>query len=539
MKLVNFLKLFSLIIAAICTQSIAANESSLHEPSWQANYVRPEFFGDTERKEIDENSMDIDPFSDEISGFIIEMHHDNSASKLQLMADALIEYAAEQEMPLQKVISGSSSKILYLKKDVRTDNYKYYDQFGKIVTWLMINRQDSVVSVRPILGNKDAYPFDPEKVVWMEPVVVRKVNREIRSPESTIVDGFHIHVDYLPGQATKALALKERFKKEIINKGIIYSALDEYPEKANGPHVRAGWEIKFEKAGPTVFDRYGYALAWLLLNHQNIPVYSHPKTWIYGENEERLISHLDNSLYIGSPPELNQWFFFNPEVNPSGLYRWDAQLPLARTISSQESLSKQTQILNFWFGDELSDYPHIKSKMWFSKQREAKDKEFDKKILETYQKDIVLATMGMYNTWKNTPEGRLALIILLDQLPRNMFRGTPMAFAYDRLSLEIAKKGVEAGDDKKLGYAQRLFFYLPFSHSENLDDQRQGVELQAQLRDEVPEHLKEIFKEHHQMAELHLMTVEKFGRLSSRNQILERESTHEEKEYLNNPGYHF
>lgn len=506
---------------------ILASILLLTEPSWQSNYLRPDFF----ESQVVQKQQDIDPISDEVTGYLIEIHLESQ--KLQLISDAFLEYATKRDIPMYQIVSGNTSKIFYLKNDLA------YDKFGKILSWLMLNRQNSVVSMRPILKNQEAHPFDPDKAIWMEPIVVRKGNQQFRDPEKTVVDGFHIHVDYLPGQDKQAQHLKERFKKVITEQGIFYSALDDYPEKANGPHVRAGWEIKFEKAGPTVFDRYGYSLAWLLLNHGDIPVYSHPKTWVYGENEERLISHLDSALYIGATPELNQWFFFNPEVSTSGLFRWDSQLPLQRTVSAEARLAKQKQIIEFWFGNETTDYPHTQSKLWFSKQREAKNEEFDKLILNQFQKDLVLATMGAYDSWEKTPEGKLALIILLDQFPRNMFRGTPQAFAYDRLAIAIAKRGIQAGDDKKLKFAERLFFYLPFSHSENLADQIQGVTLQANLLKEVPDHLKEIFKVHHFMADLHRKTVEKFGRLSSRNALLGRESTPEEEAYLQDPQNHF
>lgn len=208
-------------------------------------------------------------------------------------------------------------------------------------------------------------------------------------------------------------------------------------------------------------------------------------------------------------------------------------------VTASEEMAKQNQILEFWFGNEQTEYPLEKSKLWFSKQRAARDAEFDKLILDSFQKDLVSAAQGFYNSWESTPQGRLALILLMDQFPRNMFRGTPGAFAFDHLSLAIAKRGIAAGDDQQLGYAERLFFYLPFSHSESLEDQNQGVTLQDQLKNDVPESLKTIFERHYYMAELHRKTVEKFGRLSSRNAILGRESTPEEKEFLKDPEHHF
>lgn len=526
--------LFIFLITGI---SIEASTIELNDPSWKTNYERPEFF-EGSGKNNSRKFMAIDPHSDEVSGYLIELHNERKVSKLDEVATAFLEYSQDRSIPVSRLLEGTSSHVFYLKNDKKLNNTYFYDLFGKVVTWFQLNRGECIVSIRPILKDQSSHLFDPEMVIWMESIVARKGQTGFRNPEETVVDGFHIHVDYLEGQEKQASLLKDSYRLSASQNGIIYSALDSYSEKVNGPHVRAGWEVKFEKAGATVFDRFGYSLAWLLLNHQDIPVYSHPKTWIYGENEERLISHLDSGLYIGTPPDLNQWFFFNPEVNLSGLYRWDSHLPHARKISTEESLAKQNQILKFWFGDDQSDYPVVESKLWFSKQNKAYA-EFDKYILDTYQKDLVLATIGAYKSWERTPKGRLALILLLDQFPRNMFRGSPMAFAYDKLALTIAKAGIDKGDDQKLNFAERLFFYLPFAHSENLDDQKQSVDLQNKLKNDVPEKLRDIFTEHFRMAQLHKITVEKFSRLSSRNTILERVSTSEELEFLKNPDHNF
>lgn len=528
------MKTILLYLSFIITCSVYSEEVA---PSWQSNYVHPELFGNS--APLNDDQLEINPYSAEVTGFLIELHNEANADELVKATQAFKSYVLSRQLPLEQIIDGHSSAIFYLRKKPERNLKTYYDQFGRVVSWFMLNHHDSIVSIRPILKDQTSHPFDPDRAIWMEPAMVRKGNRAFKEPEKTIIDGFHIHVDYLPGQQEKANVLKEAYKKRAAENGIIFSALDDYPEKVNGPHVRAGWEIKFEKAGATVFDRYGYSLAWLLLNHQDIPVYSHPKTWIFGENEERLISHLDSSLYIGATPLLNQWFFFNPEVNSSGLYRWDEHIPKYRKPTKELSSLKQAQILEFWFGNEKSDYPLEKSKLWFSKQKQAKNTEFDKLIRDTFQQDLVLGSIGAYQEWEKTPEGRLALIILLDQFPRNMFRGTPMAFAYDRIALALAKQGIEKGDDKKLTPAQRLFFYLPFIHSENLEDQNQGVALQEQLKEEVNVNLKEIFNEHYRMALLHREAVKIFGRLPSRNDILGRESTPEERSYLENPQRHF
>ena len=294
-------------------------------------------------------------------------------------------------------------------------------------------------------------------------------------------------------------------------------------------------KLNLKKTGSHVFDRYGLTLAWLTLNHGDLPIYSHAKTWVYGENEERLISHTDYSLYSGITPLLNQWFFYKPEEVNSGLYRWDSQLPRKKTVSKEESVAKQKEVLEFWFGDLEQGFPKEMSQQWFAQQDPGKTSPFDQEIRERFQKDIILATLGAYDDWKKTAQGKLALILLLDQFPRNIFRGTPQAFAYDKLSKEIAQNGLQEGQDLKLSFAERLFFYLPLEHSEDLNDQKHASSLIGQLAKEVPSQLKEDFKEHYRMAIMHQKAIENYGRFPWRNSILNRKSSPKEEIYLSNP----
>ena len=185
-------------------------------------------------------------------------------------------------------------------------------------------------------------------------------------------------------------------------------------------------------------------------------------------------------------------------------------------------------ILEFWFGkpDEV-DYGKSR-KVWFTK-----NPEFDDEVRSRFLNVHNQAAAGELNDWNATPQGCLALIILLDQFPRNMFRGQPQAFATDPQALAYARHAVTQGFDKELPKLQRWFVYLPFEHSENLADQRQCVELCEQLGDE-PE-----MREAIDYAYRHLRVIERFGRFPHRNQILGRETTPEEAEFLKQPGSSF
>ncbi|WP_445299428.1 MULTISPECIES: DUF924 family protein [unclassified Microcoleus] len=144
-----------------------------------------------------------------------------------------------------------------------------------------------------------------------------------------------------------------------------------------------------------------------------------------------------------------------------------------------------------------------------------------------------LAASGQLDSWHDSPENCLALILLLDQFPRNMFRGTPQAFATDSKALATAEYAVNNNFDPELLTVQKLFVYLPFQHSENLENQQKSVELFRQLSGE-PESDSLI-----EYAQQHLEIIERFGRFPHRNEILGRETTPEEAEFLRQPGSGF
>ena len=178
------------------------------------------------------------------------------------------------------------------------------------------------------------------------------------------------------------------------------------------------------------------------------------------------------------------------------------------------SLATPAQVLDFWFG--------AGPEKWFSK-----DDAFDAAIVDRFLPTYEAAAAGRLTDWEATPESALALLIVLDQFPRNMFRGSPRSFAADALALAVAKRAVARGFDRKLELPKRNFFYLPFEHSENLEDQERGVALSRQYADENT--LK--------YAELHADIIRRFGRFPHRNAILGRSTTPEERAFLDAGGF--
>ncbi|AFZ32522.1 protein of unknown function DUF924 [Gloeocapsa sp. PCC 7428] len=191
-------------------------------------------------------------------------------------------------------------------------------------------------------------------------------------------------------------------------------------------------------------------------------------------------------------------------------------------------MSQVDEILTFWFGQPNTAEYGKQRAFWFTKSAE-----FDREVRERFLSDYEQAAAHQLDAWQEAPRSCLALILLLDQMPRNIFRGTPQAFATDAAALAAAQHAVAQGFDRELLNVQRWFIYLPFEHSENLEHQRQCVELFASLKDD-PESASAI-----DYAQRHLAVIERFGRFPHRNKILNRESTPEEIEFLKQPGSSF
>jgi uncharacterized protein (DUF924 family) len=186
-------------------------------------------------------------------------------------------------------------------------------------------------------------------------------------------------------------------------------------------------------------------------------------------------------------------------------------------------------ILNFWFGDEFVDgFPlHSREALWFQSNRA-----IDQEIKAGFATDVERAAKGQLDHWQATPQGRLALIVLLDQFPRNIYRGTPHAFAYDSLASGFCKEGIELGHDAQLRPVERIFYYLPLEHSESLAMQELSVSLmQVMLDNAIPsQHTK--IQGFLNYALSHHDIIARFGRFPHRNSILGRDSTVAEIEFM-------
>ena len=193
-------------------------------------------------------------------------------------------------------------------------------------------------------------------------------------------------------------------------------------------------------------------------------------------------------------------------------------------------------VLHFWFGTqpETSHLDPAFSKRWWSK-----DEQVDNEITSRFQASVQAAVAGELSSWESSPPGVLALILLTDQFPRNMFRDTPAAFGYDSAALAWCLQGIENGRDQEVLPVQRVFWYLPLEHSESLDHQHTCVALMQRLAAESDEDSQAAFDFFVDYAIKHQAIIERFGRYPHRNRILGRDSTPEEIAFLQTPGSSF
>ena len=165
--------------------------------------------------------------------------------------------------------------------------------------------------------------------------------------------------------------------------------------------------------------------------------------------------------------------------------------------------------------------------IWFSE-----DPVFDHEIEKEFADDIARACSGELDHWGDDAHGRLALILLIDQFRRNIYRGSAKAFSKDRLALKLCVEGAMQKKDQGLTPIQRVFFYMPLQHAESRKVQAKSVELYQRLAQTVSPTLRETFMAIAEFAELHKDIVDQFGRFPHRNKLLNRENTPQEAEYL-------
>ena len=196
---------------------------------------------------------------------------------------------------------------------------------------------------------------------------------------------------------------------------------------------------------------------------------------------------------------------------------------------TDEDVARIDQILSFWFKEQALSAPQIDRRMdiWFGE-----DKEFDAAIKAEFEDDIERASQGQLDHWADEPRGRLALILLIDQFRRNVHRSTAKAFSHDKLALKLCVEGAMAKKDKGLTPIQKVFFYMPLQHAESAKVQAKSVELFNKLAESVSPTYQETFLTVAQFAELHKDIIDQFGRFPHRNELLGRDNTPEEDEYL-------
>jgi uncharacterized protein (DUF924 family) len=187
-------------------------------------------------------------------------------------------------------------------------------------------------------------------------------------------------------------------------------------------------------------------------------------------------------------------------------------------------------ILSFWFGelDQRGLCDPGQHQLWFRKSDDT-----DRRCRTGFGDQVAMALAGELDQWAQSDRGLMALVLLLDQFTRNIYRDTPAAFAGDSRALELAVAAINSGRHTRLPAIHGVFLYLPLEHSENMRDQDRCVALLTGLADEVG---IEQFQEFARYAEAHRQVIAQFGRFPHRNAILDRKSTETELAYLEKHG---
>jgi uncharacterized protein (DUF924 family) len=209
------------------------------------------------------------------------------------------------------------------------------------------------------------------------------------------------------------------------------------------------------------------------------------------------------------------------------------------------------RIREFWFGKSLTGslpgQGEIASRalalsrrasLWFEANPQLMGQQ-DELIRVQFQGLVERGGRGELAAWADSPRRRLSLIILLDQFPRHIYRGTPRAFAYDQDALALTLSGMQSAADGALNLIERLFFYMPLQHAESTEVQDESVSAYRRLVAESPAEMRSTFEGSLQYAEEHRAVIRQFGRFPHRNGLLGRENTPEEEVYLKKAGDRF
>jgi uncharacterized protein (DUF924 family) len=205
-------------------------------------------------------------------------------------------------------------------------------------------------------------------------------------------------------------------------------------------------------------------------------------------------------------------------------------------------VDRAAEILGYWFGDWDDDTPVDPKSPRFARWFGGQNPDLDREIRERFEDDHLRAARGDLRAWEESPRGATALVILLDQFPRNMYRGTPHAFATDPLARAVTERALAAGRDQAVPLLYRQFLYLPLMHAEDLGAHERCVTLFAELASLAKERSPGnagFLASAVDYARRHRDIVARFGRFPHRNAILARTSTPEEAEFLKQPGSSF
>ena len=198
-------------------------------------------------------------------------------------------------------------------------------------------------------------------------------------------------------------------------------------------------------------------------------------------------------------------------------------------VTTQNDLEEQHRILTFWFGEDPSSPELVKQrqKIWYTG-----GEKIDQTIRENFNEVYEHAANETLLHWAETARGALALVILLDQFSRNLFRGTSGAFAQDPMARAVAKRALNLGLDREISIPGRIFLLHPFHHSEELVDQLFGSDRLRDLIDEGHDEWHEMLDSSVEWFDGHMDVVKRFSRFPHRNKVLGRESTEEEAAFL-------
>jgi len=193
-------------------------------------------------------------------------------------------------------------------------------------------------------------------------------------------------------------------------------------------------------------------------------------------------------------------------------------------------------VLEWWFGsaDTAKAVAAEQGRLWFGK-RDSQDLEARTRFGALVEQ----ALAGGLTEWAQHPQGWLALVLLLDQVPRMIFRENPQSFAGDARALALVAQGIAADFDRQLRPIERVFIYIVFEHCENLAAQNEAIARYTELLAQQPAEDRGLFADYLDYAEKHQRVIAQFGRFPHRNQVLGRESTEDELVFLSKPGSRF